>query len=1185
MHNRTHRTAPAAAQPTPAAAQVPHNPTWSAVAQRPEHRARSAGGLPIGPTHAQAESAADQLAESALQRAARPAPKATAPSPMEDGPELPEAGGGVPTATNGAPPADPRPELGLGSGQPLPTSTRLSLEQGFGHDLSAVRVHTDDAGARAAQRVGASAFAIGQDVAFGAGRFRPETLSGARLLAHEVAHVVQGASIIRRQPPPGGEPRPADVPPPTAAAQPPTAAAQPPTAAVQPPTAAAQPSAAPAHSDEEVARLIGEVPQLNWVDMLAPENGGLTGLQNSRPLTHVALDTQLVGRYGNTTVRFLRANDARILRLVQRSNAIAARLAELYLYYWEHEQYAAADRIHQEEDHWAYSYAVAAERHRANGDFSLNIVEFFHQGTVAEITNGLEQQAEAAQRRHMEEERNRAEWTRLGRTLIGQKVAEREGIFWNDDVNLASLLEPEYGSETESQATVWARIAGRATAVRRVGDRWYVYGLNRDYGYGDVWETSQWQEHRSGLVPSGARRDRASLVTHDGYVLEPRSGRDGVSRYFGGATSGRPEEFLQASERLLAQQGATLSSEQAVRLFKRMVLDTLLVNLQNGERQLRAALDPLFEPGMPHMMMTMRPAHGEVMQRDSAALRRHLMAASEIAGRLPDNAEDATEEQRNEARITLEAIGRIYIENPAAALMVVDGRAPDERNQTAGEGDITDRLAGRQRGDAVWDTAQEISRRIDNINLVRRHFHSNPDAVLDLEPLHEPILNRFEGLNRIAIDLAKIGHTLGALARSLGLLVVDLGLLVTGFFTGGLTALVALGAGTALGVAGTAEQFRRAELLDAMSALDVEGGFQLATPQQASSARTWAWVSAGLTAVGVLGFVGSSVRMARLQAVLRDPAVGGLVGRTEEGLRRAARELGVSESQLVRQLRTATGAERTQLLASIRRATEPLVAGGRFGHSGWPADIADTVIEQTRQALLRNGDDVRQIERVMRTYGRGVDPTLLAGVDQGTLQTVKQYLFNSPGLAFTRENHDAWIRLTRGQGTVDDFRFILHEVEELQAFRRIDPRFDPLGRAWDTMTPGQRARWRTTFSATHAPMTGRYYQAHAQALEREYSFLAERVQAVTGHTASRYAIAVADELGGGARGGPLQLLRPDGVPFTSHRHFQSWQRQAQQVVELDAELTSRLGLTRGSIGRAPTLVDVVRAVKRQRIDL
>jgi Domain of unknown function (DUF4157) len=68
------------------------------------------------------------------------------------------------------------------------------MERRFGHDFSQVRVHTDAQSAASARAVGALAYTVGQQVVFGAGQYGPGTASGQRLLAHELAHVVQQRS-------------------------------------------------------------------------------------------------------------------------------------------------------------------------------------------------------------------------------------------------------------------------------------------------------------------------------------------------------------------------------------------------------------------------------------------------------------------------------------------------------------------------------------------------------------------------------------------------------------------------------------------------------------------------------------------------------------------------------------------------------------------------------------------------------------------------------------------------------------------------------------------------------------------------------------------------------------------------------------------------------------------------------
>lgn len=78
-----------------------------------------------------------------------------------------------------------------GAGQPLDLSVRRELEEALGHDFGRVRLHTDrDAGALT-EMLGADAVAVGQDIFLREGAYRPGTLDGQRLLAHELLHTVQ----------------------------------------------------------------------------------------------------------------------------------------------------------------------------------------------------------------------------------------------------------------------------------------------------------------------------------------------------------------------------------------------------------------------------------------------------------------------------------------------------------------------------------------------------------------------------------------------------------------------------------------------------------------------------------------------------------------------------------------------------------------------------------------------------------------------------------------------------------------------------------------------------------------------------------------------------------------------------------------------------------------------------------
>ncbi len=80
----------------------------------------------------------------------------------------------------------------LGSGgQVLSDPMRAFFEPRFGYDFSGVRLHTDTRAQDAADELNARAFTTGTDIALGDGDFAPGTQTGRRLIAHELAHVVQ----------------------------------------------------------------------------------------------------------------------------------------------------------------------------------------------------------------------------------------------------------------------------------------------------------------------------------------------------------------------------------------------------------------------------------------------------------------------------------------------------------------------------------------------------------------------------------------------------------------------------------------------------------------------------------------------------------------------------------------------------------------------------------------------------------------------------------------------------------------------------------------------------------------------------------------------------------------------------------------------------------------------------------
>jgi hypothetical protein len=78
-----------------------------------------------------------------------------------------------------------------GPGRQLDHGVRSFMESRFGYDFGAVRIFHDDAAANSARAVSANAYTVGEKIVFNRGRYAPESTTGRRLLAHELAHVVQ----------------------------------------------------------------------------------------------------------------------------------------------------------------------------------------------------------------------------------------------------------------------------------------------------------------------------------------------------------------------------------------------------------------------------------------------------------------------------------------------------------------------------------------------------------------------------------------------------------------------------------------------------------------------------------------------------------------------------------------------------------------------------------------------------------------------------------------------------------------------------------------------------------------------------------------------------------------------------------------------------------------------------------
>jgi hypothetical protein len=93
--------------------------------------------------------------------------------------------------------------------------------------------------------------------------------------------------------------------------------------------------------------------------------------------------------------------------------------------------------------------------------------------------------------------------------------------------------------------------------------------------------------------------------------------------------------------------------------------------------------------------------------------------------------------------------------------------------------------------------------------------------------------------------------------------------------------------------------------------------------------------------------------------------------------------------------------------------------------SGEHLEALKSKIAQLGQQLLTNQSDIANVYLAIKRY---FPEEYLTTED---ISMVKKYNFDGP-IAFTAENVMAWLRLANGQGTVDDLRYIHHEIYEIK---------------------------------------------------------------------------------------------------------------------------------------------------------
>jgi hypothetical protein len=84
-----------------------------------------------------------------------------------------------------------------GGGVPLSQSEAQYFEPRFGQSFSNIRIHNGEAANQAAKSIDARAFTLGNNIAFARGEHDSSSVSGRKLMAHELTHTLQQSAGIK----------------------------------------------------------------------------------------------------------------------------------------------------------------------------------------------------------------------------------------------------------------------------------------------------------------------------------------------------------------------------------------------------------------------------------------------------------------------------------------------------------------------------------------------------------------------------------------------------------------------------------------------------------------------------------------------------------------------------------------------------------------------------------------------------------------------------------------------------------------------------------------------------------------------------------------------------------------------------------------------------------------------------
>lgn len=665
--------------------------------------------------------------------------------------------------------------------------------------------------------------------------------------------------------------------------------------------------------------------------------GGLRGFECLYPLAFVKLREHVVAVFQQPTWDWGYQRDDEILELVARASDLQRRVQALVQRYERDQLSVAAETATAYAERHTFDYVDALyARSKGGPDVLFGWYHILADVDAQELY--VVDEAQAAQVAADERAEIAAVRKEIGEELVGEQVASKEVLmWWDDDVYLEDLATPEDGLEEWHQAVGWARLAESATAIVERQQRFYVYTLNHNYGFDDIWESDTFQEARTALVPAGGTIVDA-IVTKDGYVVLPRNDE----RFFGGYQSRTASENLLATLHIAEEHGEDVDGPA---LCQQIAFDMLMLQLSDAESRLRKARNTL----LPNYSFD--PRVGEALQNRVIELRFHVLRAAELAY---DASDVPTPEEQEAMQDELEEVGRITSEEPVAAAMLVNNRDTDDPDRPS-ESDYESRIAGMMPGDALQLAIDDIDEKLANLDKARKHFYSNPDAVWAFDELIEVARQQLPDSQQFSISYELTWRTFDAITSFYRNIIKEAALFAVGLATGHTwVGLGVWGIQTVRGAMAVQEGFEQADLIKAMSNLDFAGGLQVATPDEAASARRWAWIGLGLAVIDGFMLVRSATHMLRLSTIMNDPALAATLRYSGRPLADLAGDLGMSERRLVAELAAARGSARDELIVRIRKIQSPDPVARQA------AIAKDPVASAARLRRMASSDRVRE---------------------------------------------------------------------------------------------------------------------------------------------------------------------------------------------------------------------------------